>query len=62
MSCRNYYMANVCVAFPEGIPEDITFGKHDHNNPYSGDSGIQFERSDDFPEGGKGEASVSITE
>ena len=33
----------ICDAFPDGIPEDILLGKHDHAKPYQGDHGILYE-------------------
>jgi hypothetical protein len=33
----------VCEAFPNGIPEAILFGDHDHTKPYRGDGGKLFE-------------------
>jgi len=32
-----------CAAFPNGIPEAIIRNRHDHREPYDGDSGICFE-------------------
>lgn len=32
-----------CKAFPEGIPYDLLHSKFEHNKPYPGDNGIQFE-------------------
>ena len=33
----------VCMAFPDGIPADIAYGKNLHLEPIEGDHGIQFE-------------------
>lgn len=33
----------VCLAFPDGIPDDILGGEVDHTQPHDGDHGIQYE-------------------
>ena len=39
--------ANICAAFPHGIPDSIFWGEQDHFAPYPGDHGIQFEPIDE---------------
>lgn len=42
--CRHYVKGTLaCVAFPDGIPDVILVGDHDHRDPYPTDSGITFE-------------------
>lgn len=36
-----------CEAFPDGIPDAIYTGEHDHRKPYRDDNGIRFESIDD---------------
>jgi hypothetical protein len=48
--CERYYMQNQgdsCKAYPDGIPEEILTGEHDHTTPYKGDNGIQFEKAEE---------------
>lgn len=33
---------HACAAFPSGIPDAITFNRHDHRTPLPGDAGIQW--------------------
>ncbi len=47
-SCRHLRMTFPvsCDAFPDGIPEDILDCTVQHDAPYPGDNGIQFEPRD----------------
>jgi hypothetical protein len=53
MHCRHYFddededserfnEPSACDAFPDGIPEEIFFGRNLHKEPYHGDHGITF--------------------
>lgn len=35
-------MKNFCIAFPDGIPDRIFSGEHDHTNKYPNDGGFLF--------------------
>jgi len=37
-----------CDAYPDGIPEEIYTGEHDHTKPFKGDNNIRFESLSDF--------------
>jgi len=45
--CKHFHGEDVegltCDAFPDGIPFEIITSEFDHNAPYPGDHGIQFE-------------------
>lgn len=45
--CKHYRADLTCDAFPDGVPQAILNGSHDHREPYKGDSGIRFEPVDD---------------
>ncbi len=40
LNCKNYVSGLVCMAFPDGIPEQILNGENDHSKPL---------KSQDFP-------------
>ena len=42
-----------CKAFPDGIPEKILTGEHDHTKPFKGDNGIRFEPIEDLTNSNK---------
>jgi hypothetical protein len=42
--CKWFLGEDRCLAFPEGIPNEIAYGNHKHIVPYPGDHGIQFEK------------------
>ena len=45
--CQLTKDAITCKAFPNGIPDAIIMGEHDHTKPYPGDNGIRFEPVED---------------
>lgn len=43
ITCEHYRLTGGCAAFPDGIPQDILTGEHDHREPYPGDNGLRFQ-------------------
>ena len=49
--CKHFFRikgVKKCMAFPDGIPEEILAMKHDHKTPYPGDKGIMFEMHEGY--------------
>jgi len=43
VSCTHKHTTGAtCTAFPDGIPDAILTGEHDHHKPYKGDNDILF--------------------
>lgn len=40
--CFHYLVEHTCEAYPNGIPDQIFQGLHDHTKPFKGDKGIRF--------------------
>jgi len=40
--CKNNLPKGKCLAFPNGIPEEIKHNFFIHNKPYNGDNGVVF--------------------
>ncbi len=40
--CKHWDGVVACKAFPEGIPDAIFEGKHDHTEAFPGDGGVRF--------------------
>lgn len=47
VTCKNHVSGNKCLAFPDGIPNEILKGENDHKKPVDGDNGIRFEPIED---------------
>ena len=47
LNCKHINKENVhtCKAFPEGIPLPISLGGINHDKPFPGDKGIQYEHN-----------------
>lgn len=45
-TCAHYYVGGACAAFPDGIPQEIITGEHDHREPYNNDKGLRWEPID----------------
>lgn len=45
LSCAHYQpdLGIACTAFPDGIPLEIVQGKHNHEQPFSGDKDIRYQ-------------------
>ena len=48
IDCKKFIELNeegkyTCKAFPDGIPDDVFWGKIDHTENIDGDNGIKFE-------------------
>jgi len=41
--CANLIFYPYCLAFSNGIPQEVRTGGNDHTKPVSGDNGIHFE-------------------
>lgn len=41
--CQNYILWPYCLAFPNGIVQEVRDGENNHREPIEGDHGLQFE-------------------
>lgn len=41
--CKHLRSERKCIAFPQGIPDEIYFLGFDHRNEFPGDNGVRFE-------------------
>ena len=50
LSCKHYIISEgyipICKAFPKRIPREIFADEIEHDKPYEGDHGIQYEQKE----------------